>query len=228
MINLGDEERARSRLYHSEQQAGSEGGSRYPPWGGPWYLADFREIKIITVDVSEYKYNKRMSQHAARLMAKLSQMVVISPSPYWDLLLVLRDGTLRWTNTALGTENHLIPGNFRQNKAMLVVVFPFLRDYASILDTGLDNMTLFLPDFTISDVQTALSRHFMLSQTQPTALPGRESSGTVLSQKPGGSAQFLILWNIFLNYEFNRKNCSLWSMRQNCTENIIQQPQKTS
>ena len=36
-----------------------------------------------------------MSQHAARLMAKLSQMVVISPSPYWDLLLVLRDGTLR-------------------------------------------------------------------------------------------------------------------------------------
>ena len=38
---------------------------------------------------------------------------------------------------------------------MLVVVLPFLRDYAAILDTSLDNMTVFLPDFSINDIQAA-------------------------------------------------------------------------
>ena len=138
-----------------------------------------------------------------------------------------RDSQVR--EQILGTENQLVTysWNFRQNKAMLVVVFPFLRDYASILDTGLDNMTLILPDFTIDDIQTALSTHFLVSQTQQAAIPREESSGTVSSQKPAGSVNcesnnFVLIFNIF------RENRSLFSMRQNCNENIIKQPQKTS
>ena len=88
---------------------------------------------------------------------------------------------------AMGTENpHSQSGIFRQNKAMLVVVFPFLRDYSSILDTSLDNMTVFLPDFTINDLQTALCKPFLTNRPQLTAFQGRESTGKVSSQKPAG------------------------------------------
>ena len=36
-----------------------------------------------------------MSQHAIGLIAQLSEIVEKSPSPYWDLLVVCRDGTVR-------------------------------------------------------------------------------------------------------------------------------------
>ena len=162
--------------------------------------------------------SNRMSQHAAGLMAQLSQIVERSPSPYWDLLVVCRDGTVRWGNTQ---NEKLITysWNFRQNKAMLIVVFPFLLDYSSILDTSLDNMTVFLPDFTINDLQTAVRKPFLANQTQLTGLQGRESTGTVSSQKPAGWIEFTII--IFFTLYFFRENCSVRSMRQNCIENII-------
>ena len=159
-----------------------------------------------------------MSQHEAGLMAQLSQIVERSLSPYWDLLVVCRDGTVRWGNTQ--SENLITYfWNYRQNKAMLIVVFPFLRDYSSILDTSQDNTTLFLPDFTVNDLQTAVRKPFLANQTQLTGLQGRESTGTVSSQKPAGWIEFTII--IFLLSIFFRENCSVRSMRQNCIENII-------
>ena len=84
-----------------------------------------------------------------------------------------------------------LSGNFRQNKAMLVVVFPFLRDYAAILDTSLDNMTVFLPDFSINDIQAALSKPFYnQNQSQLTAFQYQESTVTVPPQKPAGWIEF--------------------------------------
>ena len=74
---------------------------------------------------------------------------------------------------------------------MLVVVFPFLRDYAAILDTSLDNMTVFLPDFSINDIQAALSKPFYnQNQSQLTAFQYQESTVTVPPQKPAGWIEF--------------------------------------
>ena len=129
----------------------------------------------------------RMSQHAIGLIAQLSEIVEKSPSPYWDLLVVCRDGTVRWGNTENQPRDKFIYFlNFRQNKAMLIVAFPFLREYSSILDTSLDNMTLFLPDFTMSDLQTAVRKPFLPNQTHLTGYKGQDSTGKVCSQRPAG------------------------------------------
>ena len=43
--------------------------------------------------------SERMSLHATGLMAQLSQILERSPSPYWDLMVVCRDGAVRWETT---------------------------------------------------------------------------------------------------------------------------------
>jgi len=92
---------------------------------------------------------------------------IIEKSPYWDLLVVCQDGSVR------------------QNKALLVVVFPFLLPYSSILDTNMDNATIFLPDFTMNDILSAVRKPFSKDKTM---LPdfSQQDAGTVSSKKAAG------------------------------------------
>ena len=92
-----------------------------------------------------------MSQHCAGLMSQLS--MIVESSSYWDLLVVCSDGTVR------------------QNRALLVVIFPFLRNYQKILDTKSDSATLFLPDFTVTEILNAVRTPFSSEQS---TLPGSD------------------------------------------------------
>ena len=124
-------------------------------------------------------------------MSQLS--MIVESSSYWDLLVVCSDGTVR------------------QNRALLVVIFPFLRNYQEILDTKSDSATLFLPDFTVTEILNAVRTPFSSEQS---TLPGsdlqHQDNIPVLSAPSEAGWQYkIILRIVFRNKLFNSERNTL-------------------
>ena len=53
-------------------------------------------------------------------------------------------------------------GIIRQNKSVMVIALPFLRNYAQLLDVLQENQTIILPDYSINEVNENIRFKFSL------------------------------------------------------------------
>jgi len=82
--------------------------------------------------------------HEQRLLSDLSEICVGQNynHSYCDVTVVCSDRSIR------------------QNRSVIVVALPFLKQYFPILDINRENLTIFLPDFSVDYIKNEISRLF--------------------------------------------------------------------